>query len=133
MKTVRYFTAILALALVSFGMTSCTGSYGKKLEFNKGELYYTSNVTEEEAKKLGNFLVKEEFFNGDKKSVQLDKANGTYEFRMVTQKGKENDPQMADLAKAFAQQMSKDLFGGAETVVHLCDENLKTLKVVTMH
>jgi hypothetical protein len=56
---------------------------GPKLEFDGSELYYTTNVTEADAKKLGDFLVKEEFFKGEKKTVQLDKAGKTYHVRWV--------------------------------------------------
>jgi hypothetical protein len=130
MKTMRIFAAVLAIAGGLLGLTSC-GGYGKKLQFNGGELYYTPTVTEAEAKKLGEFLVKEGFFDGAKKTVQLRKTNGTYEFRMVAKKGTESDQNMLDLAKTFAGQLSQNVFSGAETVVHLCDDHLKTVRVVT--
>jgi hypothetical protein len=64
------------LLLVGLGCNQ----YGTKLEFNGGELYYTNNVTEAETKKLGEYLVKEGFFDGVRKTVQLDESGATYQF-----------------------------------------------------
>ena len=105
-------------------------SYGEKLEFNGGDVYYTKNSNEADAKKLGEYLVKEGFFDGKPKTVQLDKSGSTYQVRLVIQKEKQNDQATADNLKEFAGQISKDVFGNAATEVHICDEELKTIKVV---
>ena len=47
---------------------ACKGS-GTKIEFNGGDLFYTENVTETEAKKLGNYLVEQGFYYGKSKSI----------------------------------------------------------------
>ena len=58
--------------------------YGTLIEFNGTELYYTENVTEDVAIRLGDYLVDEEFADGSEKTVQLDKRDGTYQFRLIT-------------------------------------------------
>jgi DNA-directed RNA polymerase subunit RPC12/RpoP len=50
---------------------------GQKIMFNGGELYHTSSVSEPEARKLGEYLVKSGFFDGSPKSVQITRSNGT--------------------------------------------------------
>jgi hypothetical protein len=129
MKNKTYLGGILAIALLMVVGLACNGN-GTKLEFNGGELYYTDNVTESEAKKLGEYLVKEGFYDGKPKSVQLDKEGSNYQFRMVVQKEKQNDPQTLDMMKTFGKELSADVFNNAPVEMHVCDETLKTLSVV---
>lgn len=103
---------------------------GNRLEFNGGELFYTSAITQVEATRLGNYLVREQFFNGDPKTVQLNRTGRTYEFRFVTKKGIEQDVDMIASLKEFGAAMSKDVFSSAPLDLHLCDDNLKTVRVV---
>lgn len=113
-------------------MLGCS-SYGTKLEFNGSQVFYTKNVTEAEAKKLGDYLVKGEFFSDQNKgTVQLDKSGDTYQFRMVVKEGVAIDDKLVALFKTVATELSKNVFNGAKVEIHLCDSNLKTLKVVPM-
>ncbi len=129
MKKQNIFGGVTVLAiLLAFGL-ACN-QYGEKLEFNGGELYYTKNVAEAEARKLGEYLVKEEFYDGKEKTVQLDKEGGTYQFRMVVIEDKRNDESTLEIFKTFASQLSTDVFNDAPVEVHVCDEKLKTLKIV---
>ncbi len=82
MKKQNFLTTTLILTVLLAVGLACS-SYGTKLDFNGGELYYTDNVTEADAKKLGDYLVKSGFFGGRQVTVQLDKAGATYQFRMV--------------------------------------------------
>ena len=77
------------------------GDHGTLLEFNGGELYYTPSVSEREAYRLGEYLVDSEFFNGELKTVQLDKTGNTYNFRMVIKKGIEKDEENIEIFKIF--------------------------------
>jgi hypothetical protein len=120
---------LLALAVLIFVGAACN-QYGTKLEFNGGDLYYTKNVTEAEAKKLGDYLVKEQFFDGREKSVQLDKSGSTYQLRLVVQKEKQNDSQTKEVLKDFGAQIANDVFGNAALEVHICDDQFKTLDVL---
>ena len=129
MRKQNIFGGVMVLAiLLAFGL-ACN-QYGEKLEYNGGELYYTKNVTEAEAKKLGEYLVKQEFFDGKEKTIQLDKNGGTYQFRMVVMKEKQDDEASMEIFKAFAEQMSADVFNNAPVELHVCNEKLETLKVV---
>lgn len=129
MRHQNIISSIFALALLLIVGTACN-QYGTKLEYNGGEVYYTDKVTETEAKKLGEYLVKEEFFDGKPKTVQLDKAGTVYQFRMVVQKEKQSDEQTIELMKVFAGQLSSDVFNDAPVEMHVCDESLVTVRVV---
>ncbi|MGI8467990.1 MAG: hypothetical protein ACR2N3_06010 [Pyrinomonadaceae bacterium] len=138
-KNKTCINGILAMAILLAVGLGCSeiskisgiGEYGTKLEFNGGELYYTNNVTEAEARRLGNYLVKEGLFDGNRKTVQLDKAGSTYQFRVVVLKEKQNDPATFQIWKEAAAEISRDVFNNAPTEVHVCDDHLKTLRVIT--
>ena len=109
-----------------------TDRYGTRSEFNRGELFRTATVTEAEATKLGNFLVQNGFFDGAQKSVQLNKTGATYEFRMVANPAAAQDPAFAEMSKTFAGQLSTQVFSGSPVVVHLCDSEFQTLRIIAM-
>lgn len=119
---------MLLVALAIFLSSSST--YGAKLNCNGGELYYTNKVSKLEATKLGEFLVKEEFFDGQKKSVQLNKKGDTYEVRLVIKEDFREKKDYLELLKVFAAQIRDRVFDGEDVVIHICDEKLKTLKEV---
>ena len=106
------------------------GDYGTLLEFNGGELYYTSSVSERDAYKLGEYLVESGFFDGQGKTIQLNKTGDTYEFRMVIKTGIEKDEEFIQLFKMMCIELSDYVFNGNTVDIHLCDEYLNTLRVV---
>ena len=103
-------------------------SFGTLLMFNNAELYYTTLVTEDEAQSLGKYLVNQGIFNGEPRTAQLTKSGRTYEVRFVTKKGIEQDPQYIDLLKQSAVEISRNVFGSAPVDIHMCDENLATVR-----
>lgn len=121
---------VLAAVFSMLMLSGCGQGYGKLLEFNKGQLYYTPNVTAAEADKLGQYLVSCSFFDGNEKSVQLNKSGDTYEFRMVVKKGMQEDADYVALCKQMCAELSSEVFSGAKVDIHLCDERLETLRVV---
>ncbi len=129
MKILRTLVAIIVIAVALFRIVSCH-ERGTKLTFNKADLYYTSQVTEAEAKKVGEFLIKFEYFEGTPKSVQLNKSGGVYEFRAVVKKDIEKDPKMVEGFREMGKAISEEALNKAKVVVHLCDTNLKTLYVI---
>jgi RNase H-fold protein (predicted Holliday junction resolvase) len=120
---------IIAAAAVALVYFLGRNDYGTRLEFNGGELYYTSEVTRAEADALGRFLIDTEFFDGEKKTVQLDKAEVVYLFRMVMKEEFRNDPEMIALAEDYALLMSAEVFNGAPLEIHFTDERLKTVRI----
>ena len=133
-KNLIIMSLLILTMLFSVILSGCSGEdFGTKLNFGENnELYYTTNVKEEEAKALGDYLVKGEFFANDsnERTVQLNKSGSTYEFRMVVKEGLDKDQATIDLMKAVAAELSEAVFNGATVDVHLCDDTLKTLRVV---
>ncbi len=127
----RSFVAFVGgFALLLTHTVGCS-NYGKKLEFNQTEVYYDDkSVTEEDATRLGKYLEESSFADGTPKSVQLVKEGGKWQFRMVTQDSYIKDEEYHDIASIFAQEISRDVFNGATVEVHLCDERLKTKKII---
>ena len=120
----------LYLFLIAMIFANCGGGYGTLIEFNGGELYYTSSILTREAYKLGEYLVEVEFFDGERKTVEINKTDNTYEFKMVVKKGLEKDDEYIQLAKIFAVNLSDEVFNGNSVDIHFCDEYLKTIRVI---
>lgn len=104
--------------------------HGSELRFNGGHLYYTSKVTRAEAERLGLLLVREGFFDGEAKTVQLTKEGRTYQVRLVVKKGLDSDQAYIALGRQMAAALSREVFGGSPTELHYCDDGLSTLRVV---
>jgi hypothetical protein len=122
-------TVLLAVVL-PLVLTACE-DYGRKLQFGKGELFYTQNVGEAEAKKLGTYLSKSGFFDDEKeKSVQLDKSGDIYQVRLAMQKGAEEDSTILQGAKGYAIAIAKNVFDDKKVEIHLCDQYFETRKVI---
>jgi hypothetical protein len=124
----RYLFAITLLFILS----SCN-NYGKKLKYGDNDLFYTTNVTEDQAKKLGDVLEKSGFWaNGGRKSVQLDKSADTFLFRMVVLDKYKNDSSFIEKAKTSITELSQNAFNSEPVVMHFCDDHLKTIRVVRL-
>jgi hypothetical protein len=120
---------IFLIFLLLVLLAACT-NYGTKLTFNNGELFYTKNVTEDEANMLGKFLVADGFFSGDQISVQLDKKDDRYLFRMASREGVEDSANFLSLAKEYTGRLSTEVFNGAPVDFQFCDTHLKTKKEI---
>jgi hypothetical protein len=128
-----------AIAAVRCGHTACVqevappvrvGDGHERVEIEGSELYFTSAVTEAEARKLGAFLDEEKYSDGERASVQLNKSDGTYEVRLVVKQGIEQDPEIIATMKQWASNVSKKVFDSVPDDIHLCDETLRTVRVV---
>ncbi|REK24332.1 MAG: hypothetical protein DWQ41_15015 [Planctomycetota bacterium] len=119
---VAALTALLAL----FG-----NDYGTKIEIGSGELYYTDNVEEAEAVKLGDYLETEvEYFSGDPRTVQLDRTGGSLVVRFCVQDGAWDDSQATRGFTAMEALLSTFVFEDENVVVELCDDVMETRYVI---
>ena len=128
-RVARTLVFLLSL-LVLLPVVGCGKNLGKKITKNGCELYRKKPVKKSEAKKLLGFLEKQQFCDGNKKTVQIRKKGDTYEFRMVVKKGMEKDESYIKTAKLFALQVSMAVFDKQKVDIHLCDRKMKTLRVV---
>ena len=129
----KYFPALLAVALIALPSPAQERvSFGEQLSINGGELFYKDSVEKSEAKRLGEYLKANKFYDGTPKSAQLAKSGKTYQFRIVVKTGLENDADVVKNMKLFAGQISEDVFKGAPVEIHLCDPKFRTLRTVIM-
>ena len=118
---------LLVLVFALF-LLSCS-NYGDKVVYDGTEIYYKDNVLQEKADQVGAYLEEIEFTDGTPKSVQITK-DSVYNFRMVIQKGLENDESMEMSFKALGFLLSKEVFDGAPLNYQLCDNTFTTLKTI---
>lgn len=118
-KTLKY----ILLACVIW-LSSCS-EYGRRLEFNNGEVFYSKQVRYNEALHTGRLLAKNNmYFDGRPKSVQLDKRDGRYILRVVEPNTNSTKPY-----QNLAYLLSKDVFH-APVDVELCNERFKSLRQI---
>ncbi|HJZ54215.1 MAG TPA: hypothetical protein VKE74_04625 [Gemmataceae bacterium] len=109
--------------------------HGKRIGLkSESELYYTKAVTDDEARKLADFLESDELGptsrEGVKATFQLNKVGDRYEFRAVVKPEAVEDQRAMLAFRLWAVVMSKKVFAGAPVDVHLCDDRLNTVKVL---
>lgn len=128
MKTVLKVIGLLVVTFIAYVVFNMEG-YGEKLEFNGTDVYYTEEVTEADAQKLGEYLVSSEFADGGEKSVQLSKRDSVYLFRMVVMDGVTKDSANDISFMALAWTLSANVFDKAPVELEACDNTFETLRV----
>lgn len=128
MKNFLKVIGLLMVVFIAYIILSIDG-YGEKLEFNGTDVYYTELVSEEEAQKLGEYLVEAEFADGGAKSVQLSKRDSVYLFRMVVRDGITKDSTNDITLTAMTYALSLNVFDGAPVELEACDDTFETLRV----
>lgn len=122
----------IVIALACTLLTACE-NYGEKLEVSSSEVYFKDGASEPEAKKLGEFLKKQGYFDSSKKAtVQLVKDKDDYVVKMVV------DEKEINKDKAFYQRyfwfvqdlISKEVFNGKKTKIVMADKGLKEIESV---
>jgi hypothetical protein len=127
-----FFLIVVSAALFAEG---CAGKYpsewGKRLQYGDCKLFYTPLVTEEKARKLGDYLVETGFFKkGNAGTVQITKEGDLYQFRMVVKEGVGDDTEFLKAVGMFAAHLSRNVFDNEMLEIHLCDKQFKTLQTV---
>ena len=117
-----FFTAIILLA-------ACT-DYGKKIKSGHIETYYKDGITEAEAQKTTDLLVRMDAGNEPTdKSFQLCKKSDSIYFRMVVNKDKENNANDFNFL-AICNIISDSIFNGAPVNMDLTDDHFKTQRTL---
>lgn len=103
---------------------------GKKLTVGNGELYFVPPVTEQQAQRLGQYLVDAGFLDEEPAGVQIRKEGKYYQFRMVAKKGIELDSVFITGLKELCKELSENVFKGNPVEIHICDDYFETVRVV---
>ena len=90
----------------------------ESLDYLNNSLYYLSSVTQQEAQRLLDYLVHEEFIDSETEvTIQLRKEGGVYEVRFPFMEGIDlNDPDISGMSKQAACDLESDVF--TDSVVH---------------
>ncbi len=125
---------IILSLLVVVALTACT-NYGKKVkvEGTKAEVYYKGDgVTEDQAKKTGEFLKSASFFDSGKEaSIQITKEGEVFTIRLVYDKEVADTMKgIEDAFKIIGAQASKDVFGGKKVNIALANKSFKDYKTI---
>jgi hypothetical protein len=108
-----------------------TGSRDKRLVFKKGELYYSSPVTEAQAKGVGDDLVRNEYFTDEYPvTVKIARRKDTFRLLFVVNQGRVNEPLLGLQFGILGSAVSREALAGAATEVVLCDTQLTPVKVL---
>ncbi len=104
----------------------------KALNYNKNKLFYTENVTESQAKKLGDYLEAEDFFKVDSETdVKVDKQKDIFIFSMVIKKDYIDNEDVLDNMKLVSKELSVDVFENNKVQIDLCTNRFKVLKSIS--
>ncbi len=123
----NYFLLAVTAAVL---LVSC---YGNKVKINdKSEVYYKDGATEAEAKKLGDYLLENEYFDTkDARTVQLLKKDSTYIIKFVTdRKLIESDTSYTANFQLFGFLIQSDVFENKPIKIELADASLETYKTI---
>jgi len=125
--------SMLALAMIGLAFALASASGDTRLTFKRGELYYSRPVTEQEARRVGEHLVRQEIFSDDRGStVQLHLEEGRYRLRFVVSPDYIDDPLTAIQFGRIGSQIAREVLGGRATDVTLADPTLKDVKSVSL-
>lgn len=127
--------AVLVILTSCIGFVSCNilSPYGKKVNINPtSEVYYKGDgVTEADAVKLGQYLLRNKYFDSTTtKSVQLTKDT-TFVVKFVIDETKLKDNPMAEIGFMAMKFLLQDsVFNGQKIKVILANTEMKGIKTV---
>lgn len=125
---------IVALIYGGYYIYSNYLSYGKKVRINdKSYVFIKNDATEDEAQKLGGFLIANKFFNDQtEKSVQLQRENDLYTLRFPVDEDEiKANPRGEDTFQYMQMRLRDSVFGGRSVRVILADHNFKDIKTIS--
>jgi hypothetical protein len=123
----------LLLLVLSITLFSNCSSHGDKVEINsKSEVYIKNGGTREDAKRLGDFLLQNSYFDSTtEKAVQLSKSKDTFVVKFIIDEEKFKNTPQADIGFQFMHMLLRDsVFAGQPTKVLLTNNKFETIETV---
>lgn len=126
-----YLTGLLIFSALFFASCDMDG-YGKKIKINDHtEIFIKNDATEEDAKKLGNYIDSTWKEQKNSKSFQLSKDSGNYTLRMVVDEEKVKNDSTLDVSFQAIQFLIEDqVFKGNKVTLILTDNKFNDIKTV---
>ncbi|MGE5815102.1 MAG: hypothetical protein ACM36C_11490 [Acidobacteriota bacterium] len=133
-RPVRWLAVAGALgavaASIAAGVYLLAQSGDARLSFNKGELYFHDPVTAAEARGVGDYLVRQQFFGEAPRTVQLHRQQGLYRLNFVVDSSHADDVLAGIEFGMMGREIGRDVLGGKPIEIALVDVQLKPLKTV---
>lgn len=107
-------------------------NYGKRLSYNRSDLFYNEGITVSQARALGDYFQKAEWFDEHPKSIKLDQGGGHYQIKFVIDQSVADDQGTIRAFEELAQSISQEVFQNKPVDIFLCDEAFQTLKEIKM-
>lgn len=104
--------------------------FGTKIEIGTLEVYYTDNVNEAMANKLGNYLDSTDFTGGDAMSIQFDKQMDIFQVNLSLKEGVANNDEYTQLFRNIINDLKKNVFPNDEIALNLCDDKFTSLEAI---
>lgn len=126
-----YLTGLLIFSALLFASCDMDG-YGKKIKINEHtEIFIKNDATEEDAKKLGNYIDSTWKEQKNSKSFQLSKDSGNYTLKMVVDEEKVKNDSSLDVSFQAIQFLIEDqVFKGSKVTLILTDNKFNDIKTV---
>jgi hypothetical protein len=136
MKKLLGYVALAAVVFAGYYIYTNYIEYGKRIKINDHlEVYMKGkDVTEDEAKKLGNFFAESWKDDKGQKSLQLMKENGTYVVKMVVDEKKlKADSTLDESFTEIRTLIEQQIFKRSKVRLTLTDDQLKDIKSFDEH
>ncbi|MFL0249378.1 hypothetical protein ACJDT4_03010 [Clostridium neuense] len=132
-KRASYFLPIticlIITGLIIAAMIYCDFIPDNSIKYNKNELYYTDNITNSEAKKVGDYLESEGFFdNTSQISTKIDKQNNIYILSVIVNGDYSHNKKLIAIMYLLSNDISKNVLDNAKVRIDLCNNRFKVLK-----
>ncbi len=125
---------IVAMVFAGYYVYKNYFGYGKKVRINdKSYVFIKNDATEDEALRLGGFLVGNKYFNDEtEKAIQLQRENDLFTVRFPVDEDEfKANPNGEENFQYIQMQLRDSVFGGRSVRVILVDENFKDFKTIT--
>jgi hypothetical protein len=133
----RSLVAVGALAAAVIAVLGAVYLFSERgdtrLAFKQGELYFSKPVTEDEARHVGEYLVREQYFSDEQGStVLLHQEQGRYRLQFVISPEYADDPLIAIVFGMIGKQIADDVLAGKPVEVGFTDDSLKPIMSVPL-
>jgi hypothetical protein len=102
-----------------------------KLAYKQSDLYYTENISKEDAQRLGDYLNDNGFFGNRSLSVKIDQDKSGYIFSIPVDKAKLEDQEALNNLRKVSDLLSKEVFSGKQFEIHLTDNRFNNIKTIS--
>lgn len=130
-----YFLPII-IGLLIFSVSAASILYSiyvpkNKLDYGRNHLFYTSNITQSQAKKLGDYLNSDGYFTSNSKiDIKIDKKKDLYILSLVVEGDYLNNKEFIQPMKAISKELSKNVFENNKVRIDLCNDRFKVLSSI---